>query len=243
MGLQEKTSPPIHAKLCHKSSQTIQAQVTKEATPTIPKCTNHIWIKKQYATPTSTAPFLDDKGKKFIQQVCGKFLFLGRAVDGNLLCPISAIASQSATLTEDKMQQTHQLLDYIATQEDAILKINASDMKLAAHSDASYLSGPKACSRTGGNSFLSSNSTIPQKNGAVLNISHIIKHVMSSATEEELAALYITASEAVYIRIILEEMGHKKIPTPLQTDNFMAEAVVDGKIQPKQTKAMDMCFH
>ena len=27
--------------------------------------------KKQYATPTSTAPFLDNKGKKFIQQVCG----------------------------------------------------------------------------------------------------------------------------------------------------------------------------
>ena len=51
------------------------------------------------------------------------------------------------------------------------------------------------------------------------------------------------AREAVYIRIILEEMGHKHFPTPLQTDNSMAEAVVNGKIQPKQTKAMDMGFH
>ena len=33
--------------------------------------------KKQYATESSTAPTLDDKGKKFIQQVCSKFLFLG----------------------------------------------------------------------------------------------------------------------------------------------------------------------
>ena len=55
--------------------------------------------KKQYATPLSTAPFLDNKGKKFIQQVCGKFLFLGRAVDSTLLCLISAINSQSATPT------------------------------------------------------------------------------------------------------------------------------------------------
>jgi hypothetical protein len=49
--------------------------------------------KTQYATPKSTSPLLDKHGKKFIQQVCGKFLFLGRVVDSTLLCPISAIAS------------------------------------------------------------------------------------------------------------------------------------------------------
>ncbi len=66
---------------------------------------------------------------------------------------------------------------------------------------------------------------------------------MSSATEAELAGLYIMAREAVYIRIVLEEMGHKQPPTPLQTDNAMAEAVTNGKVQPKRTKAMDMRFH
>ena len=77
--------------------------------------------KKKYAAQQSTSPLLDKKGKKFIQQVCGKFLFLGRAVDSTLLCPISAIASQSASPTEDTMNQTIQLLDYIATQEEAVL--------------------------------------------------------------------------------------------------------------------------
>jgi hypothetical protein len=66
---------------------------------------------------------------------------------------------------------------------------------------------------------------------------------MSSATEAELAGLYIMAREAVYIRIVLEELGHKQPPTSLQTDNAMADAVINGKIQPKQTKAMDMRFH
>jgi hypothetical protein len=199
--------------------------------------------KKQYATEQSTAPLLDKEGKKFIQKVCGKFLFLGRAVDRTLLCPISAIAAQSAAPTEDTMRHTTQFLDYLATQEEAVLTYNASDMKLAVHSDASYLSEPKARSRAGGHFFLSGDTTNPGNNGAVLNIAHIIKHVMSSATEAELAALYIMAREAVYIRIILEEMGHKQPPTPLQTDNSMADAVCNGKIQPKRTKAMDMRFH
>jgi hypothetical protein len=66
---------------------------------------------------------------------------------------------------------------------------------------------------------------------------------MSSATEAELAGLYIMACEAVFIRIILEELGHAQPPTPLQTDNAMADGVINGKVQPKQTKAMDMRFH
>jgi hypothetical protein len=47
--------------------------------------------KKQYATPQSTSPLLDKDGKKFTQQVCGKFLFWGQAVNNTLLCPIGAI--------------------------------------------------------------------------------------------------------------------------------------------------------
>jgi hypothetical protein len=199
--------------------------------------------KKQYAVQPSTAAPLNKADKKFIQQVCGKFLYLARAVDPTLLCPISAIASQSANPTTDTMEQTQQLLDYIATQDDAVITYNASDMVLAVHSDASYLSEPKARSRAGGHFFLSTAKDAPPNNGAILNIAHIIKHVMASATEAELAALYIVAREAVYIRIILEELGHKQPATPLQTDNSMADAVCNGKIQPKRTKAMDMRFH
>ncbi len=76
-----------------------------------------------------------------------------------------------------------------------------------------------------------------------MNIVHIIKHVLSSATKAKLAALYIMAREAVYIRIVLEEMGHTQPPTPLQTDNAIAEGVINGKVQPKRMKSMDMRFH
>jgi hypothetical protein len=141
------------------------------------------------------------------------------------------------------MSHTLQLLDYLATQEDAIITYHASDMILAAHSDVSYLSEPKARSHAVSHFFRSSHADIPPNNGTVLIIVHIIKHIMASAAEAELAAIFITAHEAVYIRIILQELGHQQPATPLQTDNDMADAVVNGKIQPKPTKAMDMCFH
>ena len=66
---------------------------------------------------------------------------------------------------------------------------------------------------------------------------------MSLATEAELTPLYITLRKTVYIQIILDKMGHKQPPTPVQTDNSMAEGVINKRIQPKQTKAMDMRFH
>ncbi len=175
--------------------------------------------------------------------MCGKLLFLGHVVNSTLLTPISAITSQSAEPTENTLEQTTQLLDYLATKYEAAITINKSNMVLAIHSYAGYLNEPKARSRAGGHFFLSYNNNNPPNNGAILNISHVIKHVMSSATEAELAALYIMAREAVYIRIILQELSHKQPATPIQTDNAMADAVVNGKIQPKRTKAMDMRFH
>ena len=81
---------------------------------------------KQYAMEESTATPLDKKGKKFIQRVCGKFLFLSRAVNPTLLCPISAIAAQSANPTTDTLKQTIQLLDYIASQDNAVITYNAT---------------------------------------------------------------------------------------------------------------------
>ena len=141
------------------------------------------------------------------------------------------------------MKKARQLLDYVATQEDAIVTFRASDMVLAVHSDASYLSEPSARSRAGGHFFLTKDDTVMPNNGAILTVAQIIKTVMSSAAEAELGALFINAREAVYIRQILEELGHRQPRTPIQTDNATAESVVNAKVQPKRTKAMDMRFH
>jgi hypothetical protein len=70
-------------------------------------------------------------------------------------------------------------------------------MKLGIHSDASYLLEPKARSRAGGRMFMAGLEEIPINNGAVLNISQIIKAVVSSTAEAELGALFINTKTAV----------------------------------------------
>ena len=116
-------------------------------------------------------------------------------------------------------------------------------MALAIHSDASYLSEANARSRAGGHMFMASNEEIPKNNGAVLNISQIIRAVMSSAAEAELGALFINAKTAVSIRQTLKELGHPQPQMPMQTNNSTAHALLTNKILPKALKAMDMRFH
>jgi hypothetical protein len=141
------------------------------------------------------------------------------------------------------MQDCLQFLDYAASQEDAIVTYRASDMKLAIHSDASYFSEPKPCSRASGHMFMASTKKIPINNGAVLNILQIIKAVMSLAVEAELCALFINAKTAVSMQRTLKELGHPQPRTPIQTENSTAHTLLTNMILPKALKAMDMQFH
>ena len=199
--------------------------------------------KVQYAEGEDESPPLGKEEKRFVQQVTGTFLFYGRAVDPTLLTSLNEIASQQSSPTTETMNRVKQFLDYVASQEDAVLTYRRSDMQLAGHSDAGYLNAKNARSRAGGHFYLSDKSQHPPNNGPILTISQIIKAVMSSAAEAELGALYINAREAVYIRQILHAMGHEQGRTPLQTDNSTAEGVINNRIQPKRTKSMDMRFH
>ena len=128
-------------------------------------------------------------------------------------------------------------------QEDAVITYHASDMVLAIHSDASYLSEPKARIRAGRHFFISSDRQMPPNNSAVLTLCQIMCAVMSSACEAQIGAMYVNAREAVLARKTLEEMGHAQTRTPMQTDNSDAHSVVTNNIQPRRTKEMDMRFH
>jgi hypothetical protein len=125
-----------------------------------------------------------------------------------MLTALSAIASTQTKPTKDTMTRCKQFLDYAATYQDAIIIYKKSDMVLVVHSDASYLSEPKARSRAGRNFFMSSNFDDPINNGAILNLAQLIKAIMSSTAEARIGALYIKAHEAVPQQQTLEEIGH-----------------------------------
>ncbi len=156
--------------------------------------------KAQYVEPDEISTPLDKEGKKYIQAVTGTLLYYSRAVDPTMLVALNAIATQQASPTQKTLERVKQLLDYCASQEEAVITYHASDMILAIHSDAGYLNESKARSRAGGHFFLSSDVQNPLNNSAILTIAQIIDAVMSSAAEAELGALFINAKEAVHMR-------------------------------------------
>ena len=115
---------------------------------------------------------------------------------------------------------TH-FLDYAATNPSAIIQYKASDIILHIDSDESYLSEPRARSRTGGHYYLSSLPTDPKKtpnlpppaNGPIHTEWRIFKHVVVSAAESEVGGLFHNGQTAVPLRITLHELGFTQPPT------------------------------
>jgi hypothetical protein len=86
--------------------------------------------------PTTPHPSIKQE-KKFIWEIMGVFLYLARAVDLTMLTMLSALASKQAAPTEKIMQKCLQFLDYAASQEDASVTYQASNIRLVIHSKAS----------------------------------------------------------------------------------------------------------
>ena len=192
--------------------------------------------KQQFVETDSNEPVLGKEAKKYMQQVLETFLYYAHPVDPTILIALSAITSEQESPTRATIKKVDQFLDYAASQEQSILTYEASDMVLAVHSNASYLSESKARSRAGGHFFMSKDDSFPPTNGAVLNIAQIMKPIMSSAAEAEIGAMYVNALEAVPAQQSLNEMGHHQPRTPMQTENTAAHSVVTNNVQPKCTK-------
>ena len=98
----------------------------------------------------------------------------------------------------------------------------------------------------GGFFYLGNRTEVPTEkpNGAIHIVASIIKHVMASAAEAELGALFYNAKEGTIIRTTLQEMGHPQVePTPIQTDNSTANKIANNSCKQQRSKAMDMRFY
>ena len=80
-------------------------------------------------------------------------------------------------------------------------------------------------------------------NGAILTLSKIIKHVMGSAGEAEVASLYYNCKNALPLRTALMEMGHPQDKTPTVTDSATSEGLINKTMTPKRAKTYDQRFN
>ena len=80
-------------------------------------------------------------------------MFYAHSVDSTFLVGLNSIAIQQTSATANALKRTEVLLDYAATHPDGKIRYRASEMILQIHTDASYLSEPKALSRAAGHYF------------------------------------------------------------------------------------------
>ena len=201
--------------------------------------------ESQKPNPTDTSPPIDEHGIKRIQQIVGGILYYARAVDVTVLAALSTLAAEQTTATERTRNKVTQLLDYLATHPNATIRYRASDMKLNAHSDASYLSEKGARSRAAGYFFLGGIPTIGKPirlNGAILVLSSILKCVAASAAEAELGALFLNLREARIIKLTLEELGHPQDAVSTHCDNTTAVGIANGTVKQQRSRAMEMRY-
>jgi len=228
--------------------------------PSRPEHAPYKWKRPVYGTgpqltePPDESAKLDAAGINEIQQVIGTMLYYGRAVDPTVLAAIGTIGAEQSQATASTAKDVVKLLNYLATHPDATIRCHASGMVLHVHSDASYLSASKARSVAGGHFFLSNMPADPNRtpqptdiqppnNGAILTVSTIMKPVLSSAAEAEFGALFFNCGDAEPIRHMLEELGHKQPPTPVQVDNTTAVGIANKTVKQRRSKAVDMRFY
>ena len=82
----------------------------------------------------------------------------------------------------------------------------------------------------------------PFQQWVILNISQIIRAVISSTAGAEVGALFINAKTIISMQQPLIKLGHPQPPIPMQTDNATTHTLLTNKILPKALKAMEMCF-
>ena len=92
----------------------------------------------------------------------------------------------------------------------------------------------------GGHYFLTDHHSNAPNNGIILTLAAIIRHVVSSTSEAELAALFYNCKNTISLQQTLQEMGHHQPKMIVTTDNSMAHGLITNTMIPKASKAMDI---
>ncbi len=143
------------------------------------------------------------------------------------------------------MERCIDLLNYLATNQDAKVRFCASDMVMNIHSDASYLSETNSQSRSCGDFFMRwmpQNGKPIQLNGAFYVSTSILRFVVASAAEAELGTLFYNCQDGIIFRQTLDDLGHTQPRTPIHCDNATTVGIANNTIKQQRLRSMEMRF-
>ncbi len=144
-------------------------------------------------------------------------LYYGRSVDARALTATCALAAEQASPTLATMTRLDRLLSFVSALPNGRKIYRSSDMILCVHSDASYLSRPRAGSVPGSTYYMGSQAMTfladDPINHPISTHSTRIPVVCSFVAEAEYGGLFAAACIAVDERNILADLGHPQPPT------------------------------
>jgi len=197
----------------------------------------------QSPLPHDNSRRLNDTEIKQGQIIVGSILYYTRAVDMTVLMALSTIASEQTKGTERTLEKAYQVLDYLATHPNAVVRFLVLDMVMNMHSDASYLSEPNARSRACGHFFMGSlprNGQPIKLNDAFHTLCLILRFVAASAVEAELGAQFLNCQEVIIFKTTLEDLGHPQPKIPVHCNNATAIGIATNTIKRQRSRAMEM---
>ena len=198
----------------------------------------HFGTTIQMTSTDTLLPLTMDKIKQ-VWEIVGTLLYYSQAIDSTMAATIGfSIAAHQSCRTEDVLAASHQLLDCAATHFTATIQYLASDVILAVHSDASYLSKYNSKSRTAGHYYLTKAHNETFNNREIISLSTIIKHVVALASDSELAALFYNGKQTILLWVTYTEMRHWQPDTHVTNDSAV-HGLITKSINPKAVKAMD----
>ena len=168
---------------------------------------------QQTAKPV-VSPALSTARLTKLQSIVGGLLWYARMVDPTLLEAVNFLATQQGSATEDTMRHARHLLGYASAYPDNAKCFRSSDMVLKCFSDASHNSRAGGRGVQGGFLYAGNNGRDAVLNAPLAAGSSIIDVVCPSATEAEIAAVFLHMQRAVFLRNIFDFLGYPQGPTP-----------------------------
>jgi hypothetical protein len=185
-------------------------------------------------------------------QVPVGYLLYGRSADALILTATCALASEQADPTLSTMLRLNHILGFVSSHPNGRKIYRASDIILRIHSDASYLSRPRAGSVIGSFRYLGYfYSFNPHADDIPINHpvsvhSTKIPVVVSFVAEAKYASLYAFARIALDERRILADLnslGRSQPPTVISCNNKCAIGLANRIVTRKMSTSLDMRFH
>ncbi len=143
------------------------------------------------------------------------------------------------------MNKGKQLLDYLATNPDATICFQVSDMIMNVHSNASYLSELDANNKACGHFFTgweAKDKKPYQTQQCIFTLCAILRFVIASAANAILGDLFLNCKVGMICCRTLVELGRPQPQTQVHCGNAMAMSIANNTLKCQKSHSMKMQY-